>query len=390
MPWKDLRPMDERVLFVADYVRELYDFTELCARYGVSRKTGYKWVERYRHEGTEGLQERSRRPLSQPTQLPYAVQQAIIQLRGSRRMELGPKKIQTRLRERFPDQTVPSRTTIYNVLKRAGLITPRRLRRRVAPSGGVLDGIQVPNGLWSADFKGQFITGDRHWCYPLTVMDHASRYLLGCRALPGTRGAETRTSFERLFRRYGLPERLRTDNGVPFASLGSAGLSRLSIWWIRLGIVPERIKPGQPQQNGRHERMHRTLKRAAAQPPAPNARAQQRRFDVFRRHYNAERPHEALAQRTPASVYTLSPRPYPERLPEMIYPSYMHAHRVCDTGLIYWNAWRIYVGYLLAGEHVGIEPVGDGLWNVHFGPIRLGGFDERNLKPEEDYLTLKL
>ena len=382
--------MDERVLFVADYVRELYDFTELCARYGVSRKTGYKWVERYRHEGTEGLQERSRRPLSQPTQLPYAVQQAIIELRGSRRMELGPKKIQTRLRERFPDQTLPSRTTIYNVLKRAGLITPRRVRRRVAPSRGVVDGIKVPNGLWSADFKGQFVTGDRRWCYPLTVMDHSSRYLLGCRALPGTRGAETRTSFERLFRRYGLPERLRTDNGVPFASLGSAGLSRLSIWWIRLGIVPERIKPGQPQQNGRHERMHRTLKRAAAQPPAPNARAQQRRFDVFRRHYNAERPHEALAQRTPASVYIPSPRPYPERLPEMVYPSYMHAHRVCDTGLVYWNAWRIYVGYLLAGEHVGIEPVGDGLWNVHFGPIRLGGFDERNLKPEEDYLTLKL
>lgn len=390
MPWKELRPMDERVLFVADYVRELYAFTELCARYGVSRKTGYKWVERYRHEGAEGLQERSRRPLSQPTQLPYAVQQAIIQLRGSRRMELGPKKIQTRLRERFPDQTLPSRTTIYNVLKRAGLITPRRLRRRVAPSGGVVDGIRVPNGLWSADFKGQFVTGDRRWCYPLTVMDHSSRYLLGCRALPGTRGAETRAAFERVFRRYGLPERLRTDNGVPFASLASAGLSRLSIWWIRLGIVPERIKPGQPQQNGRHERMHRTLKRAAAQPPAPNALAQQRRFDVFRRHYNAERPHEALAQRTPASLYIPSPRPYPERLPEMIYPSYMHAHRVCDSGLIYWNAWRIYVGYLLAGEHVGIEPVGDGLWNVHFGPIRLGGFDERNLKPEEDYLTLKL
>ena len=390
MPWKELRPMDERVLFVADYVRELYDFTELCARYGVSRKTGYKWVERYRHEGAEGLQERSRRPLSQPTQLPYAVQQAIIQLRGSRRMELGPKKIQTRLRDRFADQTLPSRTTIYNVLKRAGLITPRRLRRRVAPSGGVVDGIRVPNGLWSADFKGQFVTGDRRWCYPLTVMDHSSRYLLGCRALPGTRGAETRAAFERVFRRYGLPERLRTDNGVPFASLASAGLSRLSIWWIRLGIVPERIKPGQPQQNGRHERMHRTLKRAAAQPPAPNALAQQRRFDVFRRHYNAERPHEALAQRTPASLYIPSPRPYPERLPEMIYPSYMHAHRVCDSGLIYWNAWRIYVGYLLAGEHVGIEPVGDGLWNVHFGPIRLGGFDERNLKPEEDYLTLKL
>ena len=201
---------------------------------------------------------------------------------------------------------------------------------------------------------------------------------------------ETRAVFERLFRRYGLPERLRTDNGVPFASLGSAGLSRLSIWWIRLGIVPERIKPGHPQQNGRHERMHRTLKRAAAQPPAPNARAQQQRFDAFRRHYNTERPHEALAQRTPASLYTPSPRSYPKRLPEMIYPSYMHPHRVCDTGLIYWNAWRIYVGYLLASEHVGIEAVGDGVWNVHFGPLRLGGFDERNLKTGEDYLTLKL
>jgi putative transposase len=390
MPWKDLRPMDERVLFVADYVRELYSFSELCARYGVSRKTGYKWVDRYGREGVEGLEERSRRPLSQPTQLPYAVQQSIIHLRGSRRTELGPKKIQTRLRERYPDQPLPSRTTIYNVLKRAGLIPPRRTRRRVAPSGAVVDGIKVPNGLWSADFKGQFLTGDGHWCYPLTVMDHASRYLLGCQGLPGTRGAETRAVFERLFRRNGLPERLRTDNGVPFASLGSAGLSRLSIWWIRLGIVPERIKPGHPQQNGRHERMHRTLKRAAAQPPAPNARAQQQRFDVFRRHYNAERPHEALAQRTPASLYTPSPRSYPARLPEMIYPSYMHPHRICDTGLIYWNAWRIYVGYLLAGEHVGVEPVGDGLWNVHFGPVRLGGFDERNLKPGEDYLTLKL
>lgn len=390
MPWKDLRPMDERVLFVADYVREIYRFSELCTRYGVSRKTGYKWVDRYRREGVEGLGERSRRPLRQPTQLPYAVEQSIIELRGSRRTELGPKKIQTRLRDRYPDEPVPSRTTIYNVLKRAGLIEPRRNRRRVAPSGGVLDGIKIPNGLWSADFKGQFLTGDRRWCYPLTVMDHTSRYLLGCRGLPGTRGAETRVVFERLFRRYGLPERLRTDNGVPFASVGTAGLSRLSIWWIRLGIVPERIEPGRPQQNGRHERMHRTLKRAAAQPPAANARAQQRRFDAFRRYYNAERPHEALAQRTPASLYIPSPRPYPTRLPELTYASYIHPHRVCDSGLIYWNAWRIYVGYLLCGEHVGVEPVGDGLWNVHFGPVRLGGFDEQNAKPGDDYLTLKL
>jgi transposase InsO family protein len=382
--------MDERVQFVADYVRDIYSFSELCARYGVSRKTGYKWVERYHREGVEGLGERSRRPLTQPAQLPYAMQQSIIEFRGSRRTELGPKKIQTRLRERYPDQPVPSRTTIYNVLKRAGLIEPRHNRRRVAPGGRVVELIQIPNGLWSADFKGQFLTGDRRWCYPLTVMDHTSRYLLGCRGLPGTRGAETRTAFERLFRRYGLPARLRTDNGVPFASLGTAGLSRVSIWWIRLGIVPERIAPGRPQQNGRHERMHRTLKRAAAQPPAANARAQQRRFDLFRRHYNTERPHEALAQHTPASVYTPSPRPYPQRLPEMTYPSHIQPHRVCDSGLIYWNAWRIYVGYLLCGEHVGVEPIDDGVWNVHFGPVRLGGFDERNAKRGDDYLTLKL
>jgi putative transposase len=390
MPWKDVRPMDQRVLFVADYLRELYSFTELCARYGVSRKTGYKLVERFRRDGAEGLEQRSRRPLSQPAQLPYALRQAIVELRGSRRNELGAKKIQTRLQERYPDQQPPSRTTIYNVLKRAGLIPERRTRARVARSVGLLDEISDPNGLWSADFKGQFLTGDARWCYPLTVMDHASRYLLGCQGLPGTRGAQTRAVFERLFRRYGLPERMRTDNGVPFASLGTAGLSRLSIWWIRLGIVPERITPGRPQQNGRHERMHRTLKRAVAQPPAAEARAQQRRFDVFRRHYNAERPHEALAQCTPASVYRTSPRPYPERLPELSYPSYMHPHRVCHSGLVYWNAWCIYVGYLLAGELVGIEPVADGVWDVHFGPVRLGGFDERNLKGGEAYLTLKL
>ena len=390
MPWKDARPMDERVLFIADYVRELYSFSELCSRYEVSRKTGYKWVERYRCEGPEGLEERSRRPASQSAQLPYALQQAIIALRGSRRTELGPKKIQVLLRERYPDQPAPSRTTIYNVLKRAGLITPRRLRRRVAPAGGVTNAIQAANALWSADFKGQFLTGDKHWCYPLTVMDHSSRYLLGCRVLPGARTVETRAVFEQLFRRYGLPERMRTDNGVPFASLGTAGLSRLSIWWIRLGIVPERIEPGRPQQNGRHERMHRTLKRAAAQPPAPNASIQQRRFDAFRRHYNAERPHEALEQRTPASFYSPSSRPYPQRLPEIAYPSYMHPHRVCRNGLIYWNAWRIYVGNLLAGEHIGIEPVADGVWNVHFGPVCLGGFDERKARKDEDYLTLKL
>lgn len=390
MPWKDVRPMDQRVLFVADYLREHYPFSELCLRYGVSRKTGYKWVERYKREGVEGLEERTRRPLSQPTQLPYAMRESIIELRGSRRTELGPKKIQACLRQRYSDRPAPSLTTIYNVLKGAGLIISRRKRPRVARGAGIVEGIKTPNGLWSADFKGQFLMGDARWCYPLTVMDHASRYVLGCQGLASTRAVQTRAVFERLFRQYGLPERVRTDNGVPFASLGTGGLSRLSIWWIRLGIVPERITPGRPQQNGRHERMHRTLKRAVTQPPATNLHAQQRRLNAFCHHYNTERPHEALGQRTPASVYTVSLRAYPDRLPELSYPSYMQSHRVCHNGLIYWNAWRIYIGYLLAGEEVGIEEVGDGVWNIHFGPIRLGEIDQRNLKRGDDYLTLKL
>jgi putative transposase len=389
MPWKELKPMQEKLLFVADYLREVESFSSLCQRYGVSRKTGYKLVERYSREGMEGLEERSRRPHTQPCQLPHTIRQAIIQLRRPGRMELGPKKIQALLKQRYPDQPVPSRTTIYNVLKRAGHIPPRRLRRRVAASPSGLSNAQMPNGLWSADFKGQFLTRDGHWCYPLTVMDHASRYLLGCQALAGTGQDPAQTAFKALFRRYGLPERLRTDNGVPFATTGGGGLSRLSIWWIRLGILPERIKPGRPQQNGRHERMHRTLKYAATTPPAASARAQQRRFEDFCREYNSDRPHESLDQKTPASLYTASPRPYPERLPELIYPSYIHAHQVSHNGLVYWNSCRIYVGYQLAGERIGLEAIGDGLWQVSFGPIRLGQFDQRRPK-HEDYFTLNV
>jgi transposase InsO family protein len=321
--------------------------------------------------------------------VPHAIRQAIIELRRLGRMELGPKKIQVLLKQRYPDQPVPSRTTIYNVLKHAGQIPPRRIRRRVPASPSGLSSTQVPNGLWSADFKGQFLTRDGSWCYPLTVMDHASRYLLGCQALAGTGQDSAQAAFKSLFRHYGLPQRLRTDNGVPFATIGSGGLSRLSIWWVRLGILPERIKPGRPQQNGRHERMHSTLKTAAATPPAANARAQQRRFETFCRQYNSDRPHESLDQKTPASLYTASLRPYPERLPELVYPSYVQTHRVCDSGLVYWNGSRIYVGNQLVDERIGLEAIDDGIWQVSFGPIRLGQFDQR--RPKRDhYFTLNV
>lgn len=390
MPWKEVRPMDERVLFIADYLRKSNNFSQLCERYGISRKTGYKWVERYRATGADGLIERSRRPHRAGQETPYAIRQAILELRDQRDPS-GPKKLQALLAQRFDEDAVPSKTTIYNILRRAGKIEPQRRAKRIKASPAKLRPASEPNELWSADYKGQFKTRDGAWCYPLTVMDHASRYLLGCQGLPGTRFEETRAVFERLFREYGLPERIRTDNGVPFASLGVGNLSRLSVWWIRLGIRPERIEPGQPQQNGRHERMHRTLKRSLDIPLAADLPTQQRQLDDFRRHYNDQRPHEGLAQRPPAQCYAPSPRPYPRRLPGLEYPSYFHSGRVSRNGVVYWRALRIYIGYLLAGEWIGIEAIGDGVWDVYFGPVHLGQFDERLPSGRQgDYLSLRV
>lgn len=390
MPWKEVKPMDEKVLFIADYLRGPGSFSQLCLCYGISRKTGYKWIERYQQDGTEGLAERSRRPHSVAAETPVAIRQAVLALRKQRDPP-GPKKIQVLLAQRFAADLIPSKTTIYNILRRAGEVQPQRRSRRISAVPRLLKSAAVPNELWSADYKGQFKTRDGRWCYPLTVMDHASRYLLGCQGLVGTRFEDTRVVFERLFREYGLPERIRTDNGVPFASLGTGNLSRLSVWWIRLGILPERIAPGQPQQNGRHERMHRTLKRTLGIPPAANLRAQQVELDRFRHHYNDERPHEGLAQQPPATCYQPSPRRYPSQLQELEYPSYFDRSRVSRNGVTYWCGRDIYIGYLLAGEWVGIEAVGDGRWDVYFGPLRLGGLDEREAKERQgNYLTLKV
>ncbi|BCB25985.1 transposase [Sulfurimicrobium lacus] len=391
MPWRDVKPMDEKILFIADHLREPGSFSQLCERYGISRKTGYKWVERYQSAGLEGLEERSRRPHAVANKIPYAIRKAIMELRRQGRDPLGPKKIQALLSQRFPDQPTPSKTTIYNVLKREGMLEPKRRRRRVQPSPHRLTPASAPNELWSADFKGQFKMGNGRWCYPLTVMDHASRYLLGCQGLDGTRFVESQAVFKRLFQEYGLPNRMRTDNGVPFASTATGGLSHLSVWWIRLGIVPERIEPGQPQQNGRHERMHRTLKLAVTHPPSANLSAQQGQFDRFRVDYNEQRPHEGLEQHSPQSCYRPSSRAYPQHLPELEYPGYFQRQKVSANGLAYWTGRRIYIGYLLAGEWVGLEEVGDGVWAVYFGPVRLGSFDERQTKGRlNDYLTLKV
>jgi transposase InsO family protein len=386
--------MDQKVLFIADYLRGGLTFSELCAMYTISRKTGYKWLNRYMDQGFDGLRERSRRPANSPHRVPYAIRKAVIDLRKEKRRSvtpLGPKKIQALLGERHPTWEVPSETAIHNILKSEGLVSARKRRRRVFPGQQPFSPVRHANDLWTTDFKGEFRTGDGCWCYPLTVMDHESRFLLGCQVFDGSRYAETKEAFTRLFREYGMPWRIRSDNGTPFASIAAGGLSRLSKWWIRLGIMPERIEPGKPQQNGRHERMHKTLKEDTAIPPAASAARQQGLFDSFRQEYNYERPHESLGQKTPGSQYQPSVRSMPEKLPELDYPGHFKEALVHSNGVIQHQGHRVYISGLLKAEKLGLEEVADGIWEAYYGPLKLGRFNMRQAKKSRnDYLKLNV
>lgn len=391
MPWIEVNLMDQKLLFIADHLREVTTFSDLCARYGISRKTGYKWVARYRELGLQGLQDQSQRPHGHPLTTPYAVRQQIKELRSQYRDPPGPKKIQVLLQQKYPDWDIPSKTTIYNILAEEGMINRQKRRRRVPAGQLPFSPVHEPNDVWSTDYKGQFKTLDCTWCYPLTVMDHQSRYLLECHNCQGTGLEQSKRSFEKLFREFGLPWRIRSDNGVPFASRSPGGLTNLTKWWVRLGIMPERIEPGKPQQNGQHERMHKTLKRETVIPPAATAELQQKLFDDFRQRYNHERPHESLGQKTPASIYRPSTRPMPDKLPELEYPGHFRVSLVHHNGIIQHQGHRVYVSGLLKGEHLGVEEVNDGVWTVYFGFLKLGSFDMRVLKkPRNDYLTLKV
>lgn len=391
MPWRELKPMEQKILFIADYLKGAPNFSSLCTRYGISRKTGYKWVARYDALGIEGLDEQSRRPAQSPHQTPYRLRQAIIELRTQGRSRPGPKKLQHLLGQRYPNEDIPSQTTIHNILKHAGLIKPRKRKRRVSPYTEPFAPVQAPNELWSVDFKGQFKLANGRWCYPLTVMDHYSRYLIGCQSLTSVKTLGTQQVFTRLFKAYGLPRRIRSDNGTPFASKATAGLSRLSAWWVRLGILPERIQAGKPQQNGRHERMHRTLKQETTKPPAQSMKTQQQRFESFQHTYNYERPHEALKQTTPASHYEPSQRLWPSKLPELVYPDYYDVRKVSHCGGIYWHNGLVYVSQILHDEWVGMDEVDEGIWNIYYGPIQLGRFDIRNVTGQNTkYWSLKV
>lgn len=374
--------MDERLKFIADYAQGEQGLAELCRKYGVSRKTGYKWLDRYDGEGPSGLLDRSRRPQTCPHRTDEDIEAALIQLR-QRHPTWGAKKLLQVLAQREPDWPLPSRSTCCDLLLRNGLITHRRRRRIAVHPGRPLTRMNEPNAVWTADFKGHFKTRDGLYCYPLTVVDGYSRFLLGCQGLLSTQVDLARPVFQRLFLEYGLPRIIRTDNGVPFATTALGRLSTLSVWWIRLGIRPELIEPAHPEQNGSHERMHRTLKAEATRPPSANRGAQQARFTRFRREYNEVRPHEAIGQRPPASLYRSSARELPTKLPSLEYPAHFEVRLVSNNGGIRWNSEWVNVTQTLGGEYVGLEEVGDGLWDVYFGPLKLGRMDERRKQIED-------
>jgi putative transposase len=336
MPWSQTTPMDQKTHFIADYLREVLSVTELCDLYGISRKTAYKVIDRYLRQGPAGLEERSRRPHTSPNHTPHEIEQALLEVRR-RHPSWGGKKLLTIVHKAHPRWELPHRSTVCEILSRNGMVPKKRKRRQIGHPGKPTSSILAPNDLWSADFKGQFKTGNGLYCYPLTVTDNYSRYLLGCQGLPSTSVAGAKPVFTRLFKEYGLPKRIRTDNGVPFATSTLARLSKLSAWWVRLGVMPEFIEPGKPQQNGRHERMHLTLKDETTRPPGGSLAAQQRKFNVFVAEFNNERPHEALDQQTPASCYHPSRREMPNRLPPLVYPDRFEVRYVSANGGIRWE-----------------------------------------------------
>jgi transposase InsO family protein len=368
--------MECRLQFVMEYLSGRFTMTELTAQYQVSRKTGYKWLQRFQARGRVGLIDVSRRPHGSPLATDAAVVEAIVAARR-RHPRWGAKKLLTLLRRREPQRDWPARSTICDVLRREGLIVPRQRARRLAEGRRPLLPITRPNEVWTADFKGEFRTGDGIYCYPLTVRDGFSRFVLRCDGLGSTASRPARERFARAFAAYGLPERIRTDNGHPFGGPGLAGLSRLAVWWIRLGIVPERIAKGHPEQNGSHEQFHSVLKAETARPPAAHGAAQQQRFRRFCREYNHERPHEALGQRVPAACYTASPRPLPRQLPALEYPGHFEVRRVRSAGDIKWGGAPLFLSDVLTGQDVGLEEVDDGVWTLYLATVAIARVDVR-------------
>ena len=376
MPWKETCTMDQRVQFISDYLKGCYTKRDLCMFYGISRPTGDKWIARYDKQGPEGLYDRSRRAHWQPSATAPDIAKRIVEMKLTHQ-SFGPKKVMDRLRAVEPGTPWPADSTAGDILKRNGLVKLRRKRRRVPPDPHALVTCNAPAQSWSADFKGDFRLGSGQRCYPLTLTDNHSRFILQCRALSRMTTDSVKPWFEWVFREYGLPETLRTDNGPPFASVTTGGLSQLSAWWVRLGIRPERIRPAKPSENGRHERMHRSLKEAVISPPSSNLATQQQRFDAFVEEFNWQRSHEALGRLTPGSVHHVSPRPYPARLPDIAYDSGVVVRKVRQNGEFRWRGRLIYLSQVLAQEPVALIACDNDCFEIRYSFHLLGVLDER-------------
>jgi transposase InsO family protein len=378
MPWKGVTVSEQRQRFLEDYLKNYYSITELADRFSISRTTAHKWIKRYKEHGQSGFHERSRRPHCCPFQTDPAIVEELVALR-KKRPRWGPRKLLDVMQRRKPRRKLPSVSTAARILAREGLVKPRRRHRRAHP-GCPKTIPQAPNDVWAADYKGQFRLKNGHYCFPLTVSDLSSRYLLGCDAHPAISLEKSFAHFQGLFATYGLPHRIRTDNGVPFASNALGRLSQLSVWFIRLGIYPELIEPGKPHQNGVHERMHRTLKQEATIPPASSLRGQQRKLDRFRVEFNRERPHEALAMKRPAEVYRPSRRTLPRRIEPYDYPGHYLVRKVSRAGTIRVLRRQIFVSNTLQEGYVGLEEVDDGVYDLYFCFYQIGRYDWRRNK----------
>jgi putative transposase len=379
MPWQATDPERERMRFVVHAQERLFSMAELCARFGISRQTGYTLLKRYEDEGASGLCERSRAPRHSPQRMPESVKDVLLDTRRAH-LDWGPRKILNHLRTTRPELELPAASTAGELYAREGLIEETRHERRWPHPGRAQQRASAANEVWTVDFKGEFLTGDGRRCYPLTMADAHTRFLLACQGLNSTAHRESHAVFDRVFREKGLPEVIRSDNGPPFASKAIAGLSRLSIWWTRLGVAHDRIRPGHPEENGSHERMHRTLKRRTLRPVAADLAEQQERFDAFIEEYNHVRPHDGIGGCTPGSLYTRSVREMPEQLPGPEYPAHFRVRRLRRNGILYFRDHELFISELLMGEDLGLEEIDDGLWSLHYYNLLLARLDERTWK----------
>lgn len=380
MPWKELDIVILRKQFIQEYLDKDYpSFSYLCSSYGISKKTGYKWRNRFLAGGLNNLEDKSRAPLTTHHRTPDDIRELIIQTKLTH-IHWGPKKVLDSIKRHHPTLILPADSTAGEILKSEGLVKKRRKRHHVSADEQAFGDSQKSNDIWGVDYKGQFKLGNGHWCYPLTMSDIHSRYLLGCQSLENTSFISAQDSMERVFREYGLPEKIRSDNGSPFSSMALGGISQLSKWWIQLGIRPQRIKPGHPQQNGRHERMHKTLKQETTKPAAYNECLQQTKFDDFKREFNHERSHEALQRQCPAQIYTPSTTIYPEKLPDIVYDEGYETRKVKRGGEIKWRGHHIYISQVLSHERISLEEVGDDLWSICYGFYKLGELDAKKVQ----------